>query len=140
MTKASAKDKQVLRECLPLVIERMQPMSERFFDNLFVLEPQLRDYFEAHLGRGGMRFVGTLTTIVALIEDEESLDRSATALARTHETYGVRPEHFPPLGHALLVTLGEILGSEFTRRRCEAWRRAYDMLAERMIAATGHHD
>lgn len=138
MTVVSAEDKRMLRECLPLVLERMQLMSDRFFDNLLVLQPELRGLFEAHLGGGSMRFVGTLTTIVALIEDEESLDRAAAAMARAHEAYGVCAEHFPPLGHALMVTLGETLGIEFTSRRCKAWRAAYDMLAERMIAAGRH--
>lgn len=135
MAGVSAEDIRVLRECLPLVFERIRPMSDRFFGNLFVLQPELRGFFQAHLGSGGMRFVGTLTTIVALIDDEETLDRAAAAMARTHDVYGVRPEHFPPLGHALMVTLGETLGTEFTSRRREAWRAAYDLLAERMIAA-----
>jgi hemoglobin-like flavoprotein len=134
----SAEDRRVLHECLPLVLERMRPMSERFYDNLFVLEPEVQELFAAHLGGRGMRFVGTLATVVALVEDEAALDRSAAALGRAHAGYGVKPEHYPALGHALLVTLGETLGREFTARRQAAWRAAYDALAERMIAAGDH--
>ena len=41
------------------------------------------------------------------------------------------------MGTALLVTLGETLGPDFTTRLQQAWRAAYDHFAEEMIVRGG---
>ena len=39
---------------------------------------------------------------------------------------GVRDEHFAPMGSALMVTLGETLGSDSTGDLQAAWRTVYE--------------
>ena len=56
-------------------------------------------------------------------------------LARRHVAYGVRPEHYQPVGAALLWTLEQGLGDQFTEETRAAWTHAYGTLAEVMIEA-----
>jgi nitric oxide dioxygenase len=48
-------------------------------------------------------------------------------------TYGARPEHYPVVGPALLWTLEQGLGKEWTGEVADAWTAAYAMLSDFMI-------
>lgn len=53
-------------------------------------------------------------------------------LGKRHASYGVKPEHYQTVGAALLWTLEQGLGPEFTPLVREAWTSAYLLLAEMM--------
>lgn len=135
----SAEDMRVLHESLPVVRERTHPIAERFYENLFAMAPEMRSMFRDDLGGQGMRFITTLSAIVSILDEDREAGKAAEALARAHAGLGVRPEHYPPLGNALMVTLGETLGPDFTPERQRSWRAAYDEVAARMMAAATHH-
>lgn len=130
----SDEDVRLVRESLPLVAEQMAPASEAFYDNLFAIAPELRAMFRDDLAGQGMRFMSTLATIAAVLDDPEARAAQIGALAHAHSRLGIAPGHFVPMGSALLVTLGETLGPAFTPRLQEAWRAAYDAIAAEMIA------
>jgi hemoglobin-like flavoprotein len=127
-------DIRIVRESLPLVREHLAAASDRFYDNLFAIAPELRPLFTRGVHGQGMRFMTTLATIASLLDDPEALGPELDALARIHVHAGVRPEHFAPIGAALLVTFGEALGRGFTCRLQEAWRAAYDHIAAEIVA------
>ena len=54
------------------------------------------------------------------------------ALARRHDRYGVREEHYASVGAALLWTLEQGLGPDFTPEVQEAWATAYGLLSSAM--------
>jgi hemoglobin-like flavoprotein len=56
-------------------------------------------------------------------------------LGRRHSRYGVTPEHYKPVGEALLWTLEKGLGPAFTPPVKEAWTGAYTTLASVMTSA-----
>jgi nitric oxide dioxygenase len=124
----------LVRASLPRVRERLVPASTSFYENLFTLAPELRALFRTDLASQGMRFMSTLATIADLLDAEEELDAEIDFLARAHAGIGVKAADFVPMGSALMVTLGETLGPEFTCELQEAWRAAYDHFAGLMIA------
>ncbi|HWG04697.1 MAG TPA: globin domain-containing protein, partial [Beijerinckiaceae bacterium] len=65
----------------------------------------------------------------------ETIVPAAQALARRHVAYGVRPEHYAPVGAALVWTLEQGLGSDFAADVAEAWKAAYGVLSAAMIEA-----
>ena len=132
-------DIRLVRASLPMIRERLLPASTAFYDNLFVLSPELRGLFRHDLTGQGMRFMTTLTTIADLLEAPEELASEIDELATAHASLGIRGRDFEPVGSALMVTLGETLGPEFTMRLQRAWRAAYDHFAEEMIARGGFH-
>ncbi len=130
----TAEDLRIIKNSLPMVRARLEPASEQFYDNLFSIAPELRSLFRADLAGQGMRFFSTLATIGDLLDAPEALADEIADLARAHAGVGVRPEHFKPVGAALIVTLGETLAPDFTREMAEAWHNAFDAIADRMIA------
>jgi hemoglobin-like flavoprotein len=57
-------------------------------------------------------------------------------LARRHEGYGVRPQHYDTVGAALIWTLEQGLGTAFTPEVKAAWVAVYTNLANTMQAAS----
>jgi len=59
---------------------------------------------------------------------------AAKALAVKHVGYGVVAGHYKPVGEALIWTLGQGLGDDFTPATKDAWLAAYGALSGVMIA------
>jgi nitric oxide dioxygenase len=127
----------LVRESLPRVRERLVPASMDFYDNLFALAPELRTLSRSDIASQGMRFMSTLATIADLLEAPGELATEIDELAKAHAGLGVQAAHFAPMGAALMVTLAETLGEEFTPELQAAWHAAYDHFAAQMIARSG---
>jgi hemoglobin-like flavoprotein len=56
-------------------------------------------------------------------------------LGLRHVGYGVKDEHYDTVGSALLWTLGQGLGDEFTTELEDAWTKVYQLLAGTMKEA-----
>lgn len=130
-------DIRLVHDSLPMIRERLVPASLSFYENLFSVDPELRTLFRVDLASQGMRFMSTLTTIADVLGDSDALDAELTELAASHTRIGVRAAHFAPMGVALMVTLAETLGDEFTPQLQEAWHAAYDYFAAEMVARGG---
>lgn len=79
--------------------------------------------------------MAALTAVVTGLDHIEAVVPVAQDLAKRHVAYGVKPAHYPLVGAALLWTLGQGLGDEFTPELSAAWAAAYSTLSEVMIAA-----
>ncbi len=66
-----------------------------------------------------------LDTIAPTIQD----------LGKRHVGYGVKEEYYDTVGEALLWTLEQGLGSDFTPEVKDAWAEAYKLLSGVMINA-----
>ena len=64
-----------------------------------------------------------------ITEAFEAWDELWADLGKRHASYGVRPEHYEPVGAALLWTLEQGLGPDFTPPVKEAWTSAYLLLS-----------
>jgi hemoglobin-like flavoprotein len=123
----------VIRASLPAIRRHLDRASDQFYVNLFAVEPGLRALFPPDMADQGMRFMSTLVVMANLLDDPDAFAAGIDRLASVHTRAGVRAAHFAPMGHALLVTLGEAMGPEFTCELQGAWRAAYDTIAEEMI-------
>ena len=123
----------VIRASLPTVRQHLDPASEAFYVNLFAIAPELEALFPPDMAGQGMRFMSTLVTMAYLLDDPEGFAAGIDRLVAVHERAGVRAADFKPMGHALLVTLGEAMGPAFTCELQRAWRAAYDHIAAEMI-------
>ena len=116
---------------------RLEPdaeVAEKFYDRLFEIAPELRALFRSDMTGQGMRFMRTLRVIVQHLDEPEALHPYLELLAKGHAAYGVKPEHFHPMGQALIWTMQEALGETFPEGAAAAWEAAYDHLAQEMIA------
>jgi nitric oxide dioxygenase len=69
--------------------------------------------------------MGTLAFVVQGLTDLPSILPAASALAKRHVDYGVKPEHYGPVGEALLWTLEQGLAPQWTAETAAAWTKAY---------------
>ena len=119
---------------------RLQPdaeVAEMFYDRLFEIAPELRTMFRSDMTGQGMRFMTTLGLILDDIDDPDALHPYLEKLAQGHAAYGVKAEHFRPMGQALIHTMQETMGEAFPEGADAAWEAAYDHLAREMIALSG---
>lgn len=123
--------------------EKVQPIADvaarLFYSRLFVIAPQTRALFpgdsdSAPMAEQGKKLMATLGAVVAGLRDLDAMLPVAGALARRHVDYGVQPEHYAPVGEALLWTLEQGLEDAFTTETKAAWAKAYGALSSAMIA------
>ena len=114
----------------PLVV------GDAFYSKLFFDKPALRKMFPREMDAQYKKLLDMLNTIVMRLDKLDELTEEIVAMARRHEGYGVKPEHYEPVGEALLWTLKAGLGSEWNEELKNAWIKCYGILSNAMIGAT----
>ena len=109
--------------------------AEIFYARLFELAPQVRPLFNGDMKEQGRKLMTMLATVVNGLHRLDMIVPAAQALARRHVAYGAEPAHYPVVGAALLDTLAQGLGEDFTPEVREAWTTAYGTLSGVMIEA-----
>lgn len=107
-----------------------------FYGRLFALDPSVRALFKGDMKEQGQKVMTMITFAVNSLARLESIVPGVRALGRRHAGYGVEDRHYAVVESALLWTLKEGLGSEFTPEVEDAWRTAYGVLASTMKQST----
>jgi hemoglobin-like flavoprotein len=110
-------------------------VGDAFYSKLFFDRPGLRKMFPSEMDAQYKKLLDMLNTIVMRIDRIDELAEEIVAMARRHEGYGVKPEHYEPVGEALIWTLKTGMGKEWNEELRDAWIKCYRMLANSMIAA-----
>ncbi|WP_322516255.1 globin family protein [Rhodopseudomonas palustris] len=118
---------------------KVAPISEQaarlFYGRLFEIAPEVKPLFaKADIREQGKKLMGTLAVVVGGLTDLPAILPAASRLAKLHVGYGVAPAHYAPVGAALLWTLEQGLGQDWTPDLAEAWTTAYTTLSSYMIA------
>ncbi len=106
-----------------------------FYRRLFEIAPEVKPLFKGDMEEQGSKLMATLAVAVNGLSNLAEIVPTVEDLARRHVGYGVRAEHYQPVGAALLWTLGQGLGDAWSPEVENAWRKAYGVLADTMIAA-----
>ncbi|HWG07054.1 MAG TPA: globin family protein, partial [Beijerinckiaceae bacterium] len=97
--------------------EKVVPIAPQaaalFYRRLFETTPDVRPLFKSDIDEQGRKLMATLTIVVRGLDRIETIVPAAQALARRHVAHGVLPEHYAPVGAALVWTLEQGLGSDF---------------------------
>jgi nitric oxide dioxygenase len=86
------------------------------------------------------KLMAALGAVVASLDQLASVMPAVRELGRRHAADGVRAEHYATVGEALMSTLEQGLGADFTRATRRAWTDAYAHLAWAMITAADEDD
>ena len=115
---------------------KVLPISEMaatiFYARLFELDPSLRKLFTGDIKRQGMMLMSMIASAVRGLSDPNALLPVLTALGRRHGGYGVVDAHYTTVAEALLWTLEQGLGKDFTTETREAWISAYSLMSSVM--------
>lgn len=110
--------------------------AELFYQNLFAADPSLRALFKGDMNVQGKKLMQMIGLAMNNLNHPETLVPALQSLAKRHIGYGVQESHYAAVGAALLKTLGQGLGEDFTPSVKDAWTDAYRFMADTMIAAT----
>jgi hemoglobin-like flavoprotein len=116
--------------------EKCVPIAEQaaalFYGKLFELDPSLKPLFTSDIKEQGKKLMTMITMAVRGLNDLGRLVPAIEEMGRRHVGYGVKDEHYATVGAALLWTLEQGLGSDFTPEVKEAWTEVYTVLATTM--------
>jgi hemoglobin-like flavoprotein len=117
---------------------KVKPIAEQaaalFYGRLFETAPAVKPLFRGDMTEQGRKLMATLAVVVQGLDNLESVLPAASALAKRHVDYGVKAADYAPVGAALLWTLEQGLGEQWTPKVAAAWTEAYTVLSEFMIA------
>ena len=136
----SDEERDLIRSSFRLVARNRREAAARFYEILFEQAPEARALFVNDLEQQGAELMSKLGLIVAELQNIQGLMPVLEDLALRHVAYGVKPEHYAPVGVALVEMLAESVGDDFTPQMRAAWTKAYAELSELMTRSAYIHE
>ena len=125
----------LVRDSFAKVAPNAEAAAGMFYDRLFVLDPSLRPLFKDDMTEQRRKLMTMIGTAVANLHRLDTIVPAVQDLGRRHAGYGVTPSHYKTVAAALLWTLEQGLGDEFTSETRQAWVECYTTLASTMQQA-----
>ena len=120
--------------------DKIRPISEKaaklFYNRLFELDPSLKSLFKGDMKTQGKMLMQMLDYAVTGLDRLDTIVLAIQNLGIRHAGYGVKDEYYETVGEALLWTLEQSLGKDFTQDVKDAWTEAYKLLSDIMKSAT----
>jgi hemoglobin-like flavoprotein len=106
-----------------------------FYEQLFAANPSYRPMFGNDMRIQGVKLMTMLALLVYNLHQPDQVLPAIRDLGVRHVRYGVKAADYDALMEALLWTLEQSLGEDYTPAVREAWAVCYDELAGEMKAA-----
>jgi nitric oxide dioxygenase len=126
----------LVRASFAKVVPIKEEAAALFYARLFAIDPSTRPLFRGDMKSQGVKLMAAIAAVVKALDRIDTMLDDLRGLARRHDRYGVREEHYASVGTALLWTLEQGLGFDFTPEVRDAWATAYGLLSSVMIEAT----
>src|SRR5258705_8665904 len=95
----------LVRQSFAEVVPIREQAAALFYDRLFAIDPSTRPLFRGDMKSQGAKLMAAIGAVVKSLDRIETMLDGLRALARSHNRYGVREEHYANVGAALLWTL-----------------------------------
>ena len=119
--------------------DKVRPISEEsaelFYNRLFELDPSLKSLFKGDMKTQAKMLMQMLDYAVTGLDRLDTILLTIQDLGKRHVGYGVKDEYYETVGEALLWTLEQGLGKDFTPDVKDAWVEAYKLLSDIMKSA-----
>ena len=125
----------LVQESFKKVVPIADKAADLFYDRLFTIAPEVRSLFPADLSEQKKKLMQVLATAVTNLHQVEKVLPAVEDLGRRHVAYGVTEKHYEPVGTALLWTLEQGLGPDFSPPVKAAWTETYTTVAGVMTKA-----
>jgi hemoglobin-like flavoprotein len=122
----------LVRESFSKVAPISSTAASLFYDRLFTLDPTLRPLFKGDMQEQGRKLMTMIGTAVANLHRLDNIVPAVRDLGQRHAGYGVTAAHYDTVAAALLWTLEQGLGDDFTPQTRQAWIECYTILAGTM--------
>jgi len=133
-------DVTLLQQSFAEVGPQKEAFAEAFYQRLFVLYPQTIPLFAAtDMKRQQSSLMATLEMVVSGVARGDNVVPGIEQLGRRHAMYGVKVEHYPMVGQALLETFEQFLRDKWTSQVEATWSEAYAIITDHMRRAGERH-
>jgi nitric oxide dioxygenase len=126
---------QLVRTSFAAVTPIAEQAGAMFYDRLFTIDPSLRPLFKNDIAEQSRTLIKMIAVAVGGLDKLDTIVPVVQALGVRHAGYGVTEAHYDTVATALLWTLGQGLGDDFTSEVEDAWVAAYTLLATTMQTA-----
>jgi nitric oxide dioxygenase len=125
-----------IQASVPVLREHGVTITRRFYSNMFAEHPDLKNLFNMGNQASGTQqqsLAAAVFAYAANIGNAAALGPVVTRIVHKHASVGIRPEHYPIVGHHLLGAIREVLGEAASEPLLAAWAEAYGELADLLI-------
>jgi hemoglobin-like flavoprotein len=129
------KQQRLVRDSFAKVAPIAPQAADIFYTKLFNLDPATRALFKGDMAEQGRKLMTMIGTAVANLHRLDAILPAVRDLGARHAGYGVTDADYATVATALLWTLEQGLGPDFTPETREAWTVTYTALATEMKAA-----
>lgn len=130
--------KVLVQESFQKVVPIADQAAALFYKKLFELDPSIKPMFPNDLEEQGKKLMNMIAAAVNGLDDLDALVPVVQDLGVRHVDYGVTDQHYDTVAAALLWTLEQGLGDDFTPEVKEAWIVVYTVLATTMKDAAAN--
>jgi hemoglobin-like flavoprotein len=102
---------------------------------MFDTSPELRALFHNDMTQQTRMLTSMLGSLVKGLNRLQEIEGGLRALGRRRRDYNIDQADYEKVLRALLLTLGEFLGNDFTPEVSCAWKTVYGKITETMIDA-----
>lgn len=109
-------------------------LARLFYENLFNMVPEIRDMFSDDIKPQQQRMADALLSVVRHLDTPDEVAHYLQRLgAQHHRELGVRPEHYPHVGRALVRAVSEV-SPTWSSSMSSAWVLVYQWVTANMLA------
>lgn len=119
---------ELIQNSFAKVAPTSQEVARTFYGRLFELDPDAKDLFRGDMEEQGYKLMEMLQVVVMSLGTLDAIIPAVQDLAQRHLSYGVTLEQYGTVGEALIWTLDQGLGADFTPETKAAWLDAYGLL------------
>lgn len=116
---------------------KVEPIAEKaaalFYGRLFEVYPEVKPYFKGDMEEQGRKLMVMIGMAVNSLENLEPLIPAVKESGKRHAQYGVMEADYEKVADALIWTLEQGLGDDFTQEVKLAWVEMYNTVAKVMI-------
>jgi hemoglobin-like flavoprotein len=126
---------QLVRLSFVKVMDIKMTAGKLFYGRLFTIAPEVRSMFKDDIDAQAEKLMNTLALAIGALKNPVTLGGMLENLGRRHRGYGVQDHHYDKVAEALLWTLEQGLGDDFTPDVRTAWIALYGAVATAMKQA-----
>ena len=110
-----------------------EAVGSLFYTRLFEIAPEVKPMFRnADIPEQSRKLLSMLSYVISKLDTLDTVLEDVAKLSQRHVKYGVQDYHYEKVGEALLWTLEQGLGKNWTEDTKEAWIACYTLLSGAM--------
>jgi nitric oxide dioxygenase len=121
--------KTLIRSSFARIAPDAQAVAALFYGRLFTLDPILQTLFKGDMLEQGRKLMAMIGVAVANLDTLDAIVPALQQLGARHAGYGVPTDSYTTVGAALLWTLEQGLGPDYTPQMAQAWSDCYATVA-----------